>query len=102
MSKITKEESRVVIKPEGDVVASIVNDFRTELRSLIKDQPNEIIIDMDSVDMVDSVGIGVIIAVHNTINKAGGKLTVANVSDDIFRLFSTMRLDQHFTVEKAG
>jgi anti-sigma B factor antagonist len=51
--------------------------------------------------MVDSVGIGVIIATHNSLNKVGGKLKVTNITKDIYTLFTTMRLDRHFTVEKA-
>jgi anti-sigma B factor antagonist len=102
MSKVTKDEGRVVVKPEKDVVASMVNDFRSELQSLVKEQPAEMIIDMDGVNMVDSVGIGVIIATFNSLNKTGGTFTLTNVSKDIFSLFSTMRLDQHFSIEKAG
>jgi len=102
MSKVTKGDGRVVVKPEKDVVASMVNDFRSELQSLIQEQPTEMIIDMDGVSMVDSVGIGVIIATYNSLNKKGGTFTLINVSKDIFSLFSTMRLDQHFSIEKAG
>ena len=102
MSKITKDKGRVVVKPEKDVVASMVNDFRSELQSLVQEQPAEMIIDMDGVSMVDSVGIGVIIATYNSLNKKGGTFTLINVSKDIFSLFSTMRLDQHFSIEKAG
>ncbi len=102
MSKITKDEDRVVVKPEQDVVASMVNEFRDELQSLVKEQPAELVIDMGGVEMVDSVGIGVIIATYNSLNKTGGKLKVANVSKEIFSLFSTMRLDKHFNVEKAN
>ena len=101
MSTITKDDGRVVVKPEKDVVASMVNDFRSELHSLVQEQPIEMIIDMDGVNMVDSVGIGVIIATFNSLNKTGGKFKLSNVSSDIFSLFSTMRLDQHFSVEKA-
>jgi anti-anti-sigma regulatory factor len=52
--------------------------------------------------MVDSVGIGVIIATHNSLDQKGGKLRVINIADDIYGLFSTMRLDRHFSVEKAN
>ena len=102
MSKVIKEDGRVMVKPEKDVVASMVNAFRSELHALVQEQPTEMIIDMSGVNMVDSVGIGVIIATYNSLNKTGGKFALTNVSKDIFSLLSTMRLDQHFSIEKAG
>ena len=60
------------------------------------------VIDMSGLNMVDSVGIGVIIATFNSLKKTGGEFKLSNVSKDIFSLFSTMRLDQHFSIKKAG
>jgi anti-sigma B factor antagonist len=101
MSEIIKEGDKVTVKPGMDVVASMANDFRTELHSVVQESPKEVLIDLSGVEMVDSVGIGIIIATHNSINKAGGKLKVINVIKDIYSLFSTMRLDHHFDVEQA-
>ncbi len=100
MSEIIRSEEEVVVIPGQDVVASMANEFRSELQSIIQEAPQKIIIDLNGVEMVDSVGIGVMIATHNSLNKVGGELKVTNVAKDIFNLFSTMRLDRHFTVEK--
>ena len=100
MSEITKTDNQATIKPGQDVVASMANDFKAELQSLIHESVEELIIDLDGVEMVDSVGIGVMIATHNTLLKTGGVIKIVNVAEDIFNLFSTMRLDRHFAIEK--
>ncbi len=87
-----------VIKPDTDIVAPMVEGFRNTLLSFIDKGMNALILDLEAVKMVDSVGLGVIIATHNSLMKVGGKLTVKNVSEDIYNLFTTMRLDQHFEV----
>jgi len=102
MTEINKNRDRFVVKPGKDVVASMANEFRSQLHGLVQESPNELVIDLDGVEMVDSVGIGVIIATHNSLNKVGGALRVTNVTSDIYTLFSTMRLDHHFTIEKNG
>jgi anti-anti-sigma factor len=102
MSTISKDGSQVIVKPGRDVVASMANEFRAELNSQIQESPAELVIDLAGVEMVDSVGIGVIIATHNSLDQKGGKLKVINIAEDIFGLFSTMRLDRHFSVVKAG
>ncbi len=101
MSEIIKEENRIIIKPGKDIVASTADGFRSELLSLIKESPMEIVIDLSGVKMVDSVGIGVIIATHNSLNKNGGSLRVTNIAEDIYNLFTVMRLDHHFKMERA-
>ena len=98
MSCITKEQDSVTIKPDTDIVASMANAFRTELKGLIDEGARAVTIDLAGVKMVDSVGLGVFIATHNTLHQGGGQLTVSNASDDIVVLLKTMRLDQHFTV----
>ena len=54
--------------------------------------------DLDGVELIDSIGMGLLIAAHNSLMKNGGKLKVVNPSEDILRLLRTMRLDKHFEV----
>ncbi len=101
MSAIIKDGDKITIKPGVDVVASMAEDFKNELLSAINDSDGEFSIDLDGVEMVDSVGIGVIIAAHNTLNQADRSLKVINVIKDVYGLFTTMRLNRRFTVEEA-
>ena len=102
MSDIVNQENETIIKPGKDVVASMAEDFKTELLSVINDSSNEVVIDLTGVEMVDSVGIGVIIAAHNTLSQSQRKLKVINVTNDVLGLFTTMRLNRRFTVEGVG
>lgn len=101
MSNVVKQQDSVTVTPETDIVASMANAFRTELKGLIDEGVREITIDLAGVQMVDSVGLGVFIATHNSLSQNGGRLTVSHASDDIVTLLKTMRLDQHFTVLAA-
>ena len=99
MSEIVNDGDQTIIKPGTDVVASMADAFKGELLDAINDSQGTVVIDLDGVEMVDSVGIGVIIASHNTLSQSGRLLKVVNVSKDIFDLFATMRLNRRFTVE---
>ncbi len=102
MSEIIRDEYRVTIRPGRDIVASMAGEFRNELNKEIAEATEELVIDLRGVEMVDSVGIGVIIATHNTLDQKGATLKVINIAPDIYGLFTTMRLDRHFTIEKWG
>ena len=97
MNKVIEKEN-VTLKPACDIVASMAKEFREELISKVTEGVQELVIDLEGVEMIDSVGLGLFIAAHNSLSRLGGKLIVCNVSDDICKLFKTMRLDQHFTV----
>ncbi len=102
MSDIIKEGDNFIVKPDHDIVASMANEFRSDLHDLVQEKPKMVIIDLKGVGMVDSVGIGVLIATHNSMVKAGGEIKVINASSEIYTLFHTMRLNRHFTVETTA
>ncbi|MBI5967933.1 MAG: STAS domain-containing protein [Deltaproteobacteria bacterium] len=99
MSEILRKEKQVIIVPGKDTVASMVQDFKRELRSLVEEGVRELIIDLAGVGLIDSVGLGVLIATYNSLRKVGGRLILTQVSREIYCLFKTMRLDQHFEIQ---
>lgn len=98
-SEITRQGRQATVKPGINVVASMADGFREELQELVRETPESIIIDLSDVEMVDSMGIGVMIAVHNSLAKTKGLLKIVNANKNLLTLFHTMRLDRHFVVE---
>lgn len=101
-SEITKTGTDITVKPGKNIIASLADELRAELHALVKEKPEQITIDMTGVEMVDSVGVGVMIAIHNSLTKSGGTLKIKNADKNIKNLFSTMRLDRHFSVEGSS
>ena len=92
MSVVTREENMTTIAPGRDVVSSMVAEFKQELAELLAENSSVLRLDMTGVELVDSMGIGVIIATHNSMKKRGGKLLVSHVSENIFKLFQSMQI----------
>lgn len=98
MFEITKNADLTVIRPGGDIVASVVENFKALLQDALRDSPGPLAIDLSGTSMIDSMGIGLLIAAHNTLGKSGEKLRLLNPNQDILTLFRTMRLDKHFLI----
>jgi anti-anti-sigma factor len=96
--QILQEEGKTVVKPTFDIVATSLPELRDVLKLAIDEGAENICVDLSHVTMIDSMGLGLIIATHNSLNKCGGKLSVINVSRDVYDLFRNMRLDKHFSV----
>lgn len=98
MSAIQREGKRAVIKPRRNIVANDVQELRQELKQLIDEGILEITVDMAGIQMLDSIGLGVLISTHNSLKKVGGTFFVINASKQMYDLFRSMRLTQHFSV----
>lgn len=101
MSEILNDGQRTVVRPGADVVASMAEELKEDLLSAVNESQGDLVIDLQGVEIVDSVGIGVIIAAHNTLSQSARKLKVINVHKDVLGLFTTMRLNRRFDVEPA-
>ncbi len=95
---ITREANKALVQPEGDVVAASVSELRSAMREVISCGVRELTMDLACVQMIDSCGLGVVVAAHNSLVKVGGRLSVVHASKDILALFKAMRMHQHFSV----
>ncbi|MFP4546971.1 MAG: STAS domain-containing protein [Fidelibacterota bacterium] len=98
MFKINQENDKFVVVPESNIVASVVNEFRSEMKQIVE-QEKPIIVDLSNVEMIDSMGLGALIATHNSMQKYNKNLELINISKDLLSLMKTMRLDQHFDIK---
>lgn len=99
MNEITRDGDKILIKLRGDLTSTRNTSFEIEMIKLInKDSPEELIVDLDEVKMIDSFGIRGLLTINETITKAGGKLKTINVSSVIYGLLVNMRLNTHFEV----
>jgi anti-anti-sigma factor len=95
---ITRNGDQIILKPGDDIIASNVPDLRDVLKTLVAEGARHIVIDLARVRIIDSSGIGLLVAVHNSLSRLDGKLSVINASVDLMELFRTFRLDKHFSV----
>ncbi len=99
MSYIERKEGIIVVKPGVDIIASQCAALREELLEIINDGEKQIIIDLQDTGIIDSSGIGLLVSTQNSlIDKGGERIELLNLSEDIQKLFTAMRLDQHFKI----
>jgi len=96
MNAINEEQESVVVVPSENIVADKAERLRVELLRLVCGSAMKVVIDMGKVNVIDSMGIGVLITAYNSLRKSGGSLRLVNASADIRRMLSLMRLDKHF------
>ena len=94
----SKEGDRDLVKINENIVASNANALKDALAKIVQDGAEQLTIDMTDVRSIDSMGLGVLIAAHNSLQKKGNRLQIIHANDDIRKLFQAMRIDQHFEI----
>lgn len=77
---------------EGALTAVAVPELQQTLKQEVDGGAQLVTVDLANTLMIDSSGIGLLIAASNTLSQKNGKLAVVNVSPEILRLFRSMRL----------
>ena len=89
---IEQKEQQGSVKLTGDLTAVLVPELQAGLKEMLNNGARELEFDLANTTMLDSSGMGLLIAAANSLSHSGGKLRVTNVCPDIFRLLQSMRL----------
>lgn len=95
---IDQNDQQCSVKMTGDLTAVLVAGLQADLKEKLSKGVREVDFDLASTVMLDSSGIGLLIAAANSLSPHGGKVMVTNVSADIFRLLQSMRLTARLNV----
>jgi anti-sigma B factor antagonist len=83
-----------------DIRGEIIGDARFDLNSAIQEQVDSdvagLILNLDEVPMMDSVGLGMLVAAYTSLTKKEKKVVLLNVGRSVRYLLVVTKLDQIF------
>jgi len=89
---IERKEKQCTVLLQGDLTAPLIPDLQAALKKELEQGAEEAVFDLGKTRMLDSSGIGLLIAACNSLVRKNGRMRVLNVSEDILRLLQSMRL----------
>ncbi len=94
----TNNGENVTIALEGDFTSDLINDFRVAIQQEIEDGRTSFTIDFTDTVIIDSMGIGCLVATYNTLKQKGGEMQLSNVPENLRDVFQVMRLDRILSI----
>jgi len=92
--------SHRILPLEGEIDLYVSPRIATELRALIRDKPEKLVIDFSKVSYIDSSGLAVLIDGMQKVEAYRGKLYLVGMQKTVRIIFKTSRLDQVFRIRR--
>ena len=99
----TRTESGVeVITVSADRIdAAVAISFKDRMREALASGSGRYILDLESVEFIDSSGLGAIVAAMKLLPQ-GSKLELAGLSPSVDKVFRMTRMDSIFTIHQSA
>ncbi|MBI4863859.1 MAG: STAS domain-containing protein [Candidatus Riflebacteria bacterium] len=88
---------RVLDLSDNDSVVAL----KDALQTITTGADLRIVLDMELLDYVNSMGIGVMVNLLKKVNESGGKLVLQSPRDNVRQLFRILGLDKIFTIVRS-
>ena len=91
-----------LVDVSGDLDVSSVPSVRRQLDGLVASGSRRIFMNMADVGYVDSAGMALILSELRRVRELGGLLSLINVSSQLYRALSLMRMVDFMPVSRAS
>jgi anti-anti-sigma factor len=96
---IQRNDNQCLVILDGNLTAPIVSGLQSQLKDHLDSGARDVSFDLAKTEMIDSRGIGLLIATNNSLATRKGTMQVLNVSGEILQLMQNMRLISRLNVK---
>ena len=92
--KLNKQDGTATLRIEGELDAMSVVELRPMISGLGEEQPAQVVVDLSRLRLIDSSGVGAIVAMFKLVRAYGGNLVVTGVRDQPLAILRLLHLDR--------
>jgi len=96
--KVEVDSDIIFVKLSGSLVASTLEELKSQVQKLIDKKFVHIVFDLSRIDFVDSSGLGLCISTARDLAAISGKLVCYGLNENVQKLFKMTRADQKIVV----
>jgi anti-sigma B factor antagonist len=97
--KKTTNGHTTTIEIAGELDATTVGELRPKLNAIVEERPEKVEIDLSRLRMVDSSGVGAIVALFKRVKANGAAFVVTGINGQPLSIFKVLRLDKVFDIQ---
>jgi anti-anti-sigma factor len=85
-----------VLPLSGVIDGARGDELRREVRDIMTNGSDIVLIDLQEVKFIDSSGLGALVSAMKVVRNSGGKLYVCSMNDQVKMLFELTKMDRIF------
>ena len=82
------------LRIEGSLDAISTPELRSLIETLVAEKRPEVVVDLSALRLIDSSGVGALVALFKRIRAQGGKVIITGLRDQPLAIFKLLRLDK--------
>jgi stage II sporulation protein AA (anti-sigma F factor antagonist) len=96
-----KIEETNVVQMNGSLTVATAQDFFSQMVSFLEGGESNFVLEMSSVDFIDSTGLGTIVRLAKRVKEAKGQLRLSDPQPKILEIFELTRLEKILPIFKT-
>ena len=94
------EDRTIEINPVGEVDIFTSPELKNKVFELIDENNSDIIINGESLDYIDSTGLGVLMSIYKKVQEKNLHFKITNLKPNIYKLFDITGLKKVFNIQE--
>jgi len=83
-----------ILRLQGVLDAVSAANVRPMLDALLAEERNNVVLELSELRLIDSTGVGTIVALYKQMRRRGGQVTVVGLRDQPLAVFRLLQLDR--------
>lgn len=89
-------DNELRLKIEGALDALTARDVRPVFDQVVAEKPRRVAIDLESLTLIDSSGVGAIVSLFKRVKADGGQVVIVHAQDQPLAVLKLLKLDRIF------
>lgn len=94
------EDRTIEINPVGEVDIFTSPELKNKVFDLIEENNADIIINGESLDYIDSTGLGILMSIYKKVQEKNLNFKIRNLKPNIYKLFDITGLNKVFNIQE--
>ena len=98
---VDRKPDMVIVRPEGDIDLASSPSLRSQLRDIVDQASDLIVVDLEAVPYMDSSGVATLVELLQSCRQKGLDLTLCRLGERVLSVFQIARLDGVFNIASS-
>lgn len=95
---VQRNDSATTLTVRGSLDINTAPQLAEEIDRIVSDNPGSVLVDLSSLDLIDSSGVAALVKLYKGVRSTGGAITISGARNQPLQIFKLLRMDKVFNL----